>query len=134
MLDIDETSLSTWPSILADNFGFIPNGSCTALPAGPCGFNDWVGQSRAPAIGPAIALFMAAKEKGVAVIFLTGRRDKLREATQANLDHVGFDGWTELRTRPNSDNFPTTQAFKEAERAKVEAEGYTIIANVGDQD
>jgi HAD superfamily, subfamily IIIB (Acid phosphatase) len=135
VLDIDETSLTNWPSILADNFGYIPNGGCDALPDGPCGFNDWVQKSQAKAIGPALALFKAAKAKGVAVIFITGRRDKQRDATLLNLDHAGFDGWTELRTRPDRDNFKTAQAFKADERAKVEAEpeDYTIIANVGDQ-
>jgi hypothetical protein len=70
---------------------------------------------------------------GVAVIFITGRPDSQRDATIVNLDHAGYDGWTELRTRPDRDNFPTVQAYKTAERTKVDAEGYTIIANAGDQ-
>src|SRR5712691_3331876 len=28
VLDIDETSLSNWPQILANDFGYIPNGTC----------------------------------------------------------------------------------------------------------
>ena len=67
------------------------------------------------------------------MIFITGRHDHQRDATLINLEHAGFDGWTELRTRPDSDEFPTVQAFKTVERIKVEAEGYTIIVNVGDQ-
>jgi acid phosphatase len=133
VLDIDETSLSNWPNLLADNFGFFVDGSCDRLPAGPCGFNAWILKSAAKAIDPALRLFNAAKAKGVAVIFITARPDKQRDATLLNLDHAGFDGWTELRTRPDRDDFPTVEAFKSAERTKVEAEGYTIIANVGDQ-
>ncbi len=133
VLDIDETSLTNWPNLLADNFGFVAEGSCDLLPAGPCGFNQWVLKSSARAIEPARQLFNAAKANGVAVIFITGRPDKQREATILNLIHEGFDGWAELRTRPNRDDLPNVQTYKAAERTKVEAEGYTIIANVGDQ-
>ncbi|MGA9089809.1 MAG: HAD family acid phosphatase, partial [Bradyrhizobium sp.] len=133
VLDIDETSLTNWPSILADNFGFMAGGSCDVLPAGPCGFNEWILKGSAKAIEPARRLFDAAKAKGVAVIFITGRPDKQRDITVLNLDHAGFEGWTELRTRPDRDDLPTVQEFKTAERTKVEAEGYTIIADVGDQ-
>jgi predicted secreted acid phosphatase len=133
VMDIDETSLTNWPNLLADNFGFVPNGTCDALPAGPCGFNDWILKGDAKAIEPARKLFEAAKARGVAVIFITGRPDRQREVTILNLIHQGFDGWTELRTRPDRDDLPTVQEFKTAERTKVEAEGYTIIADIGDQ-
>jgi acid phosphatase len=133
VLDIDETSLTNWPNLLADDFGFIPGGSCDALPAGPCGFNQWILKGSAEAIEPARMLFEAAKVKGIAVIFITGRPDKQRDITILNLDHAGFEGWTELRTRPDNDSSTTVREFKTAERTKVEAEGYTIIANVGDQ-
>src|SRR5258708_19761897 len=36
VLDIDETSLSNWPNISADDFGFIGNGRSAHLPTGPC--------------------------------------------------------------------------------------------------
>ncbi len=133
VLDIDETSHTNWPNLLADDFCFVAGGSCDVLPAGPCGFNQWILKSSAEAIQPARKLFNTAKASGVVVIFITARPDKQRDATIINLDHAGFDGWTELRTRPDRDNFPTVQAYKTAERIKVEAEGYTIIANVGDQ-
>jgi predicted secreted acid phosphatase len=133
VLDIDETSLTNWPNLLADNFGFVADGSCDVLPKGPCGFNQWIMKGSAKAIEPARKLFDAAKAKGVAVIFITGRPDSQRDITILNLDHAGYEGWTELRTRPDRDDLPTVQAYKTAERTKVEAEGYTIIGNVGDQ-
>jgi predicted secreted acid phosphatase len=133
VLDIDETSLTNWPNLIADDFGFIVDGPCDMLPAGPCGFNQWILKGSARAIEPARKLFEAAKAKGVAVIFITGRADRHRDITILNLDHAGYEGWTELRTRPARNGLPTVQDFKTAERAKVEAEGYTIIANVGDQ-
>ncbi len=133
VLDIDETSLTNWPNIVADDFGFVADGPCDMLPKGPCGFNKWIMKGSAEPIEPARKLFDAAKASDLAVIFVTGRPDSQRDITMINLDHAGFQGWTELRTRPDRDSLPTVQAYKTAERAKIEAEGYTIIANIGDQ-
>ena len=135
VLDIDETSLTNWPNLVADDFGFVAGGSCDVLPAGPCGFNRWILSSTAEALGPALNLFKAAKLIGVGVIFITGRPDSQRDATVINLEHAGFDGWTELRTRPDRDPRTTVQQYKTDERIAVEKEpeGYTIIANIGDQ-
>jgi HAD superfamily, subfamily IIIB (Acid phosphatase) len=133
ILDIDETSLSNWMNIKADDFGFIPGGTCDRLPDGPCGFNEWILKFIAPAIKPALNLFNAAAAKGVAVFFITGRRDNQRQATLWNLDRAGYEGWAKLSTRPDNDTRPSIQPFKTDERAKIAAAGYTIIANVGDQ-
>jgi acid phosphatase len=102
------------------------------LPAGPCGFNAWILKGSATAIEPAHKLFETAKAKGVAVIFITGRPNSQRDITILNLDHAGYEGWTELRTRPDGEG-GTVQDYKTKERINVEAEGYTIIANAGDQ-
>jgi predicted secreted acid phosphatase len=134
VLDIDETSLSNWPNIKANDFGFISDGACDRLPNGPCGFKAWILQANAPAIMPALDLFNAAKAKGVAVFFITGRRDSERQATLWNLDRAGYEGWTKLVTRPDDDAHPTVEAFKTEERRKLAETGYTIIATVGDQD
>jgi acid phosphatase len=133
VFDIDETSLTNWPNLVADNFGFIAGGPCDALPAGPCGFNKWIAMADAKPLKPALRLFEAAKARRIAVIFITGRHNAQRDATLINLDHAGFDGWTALHTRPDVDDFPTVQAYKTSERIKIEAEGYTIIASIGDQ-
>ena len=133
VLDIDETSLSNWSNIKANNFGFIRDGACDLLPNGPCGFRAWILQAVAPVIMPALNLFNAAKANGVSVFFITGRRDRERQATMWNLDRAGFEGWAKLATRPDDDARPTIQPFKTEERRKIEDAGYTIIANVGDQ-
>ena len=133
VLDIDETSLSNWSNIKANNFGFIPGGACDRLPTGPCGFKEWILQATAPPIMSALDLFNAAKAKGVAVFFITGRRDKERQATLWNLDRAGYEGWAKLITRPDDDARSTIEPFKTEERRKIAASGYTIIADVGDQ-
>jgi predicted secreted acid phosphatase len=133
VLDIDETSLSNWANIKANNFGFIADGACDRLPNGPCGFKTWILQGVAPPIMPALDLFNAAKAKGVAVVFITGRRDRERQATLWNLDSAGYEGWAKLVTRPDDPSHATVEAYKTEERRKLAEAGYTIIATVGDQ-
>jgi acid phosphatase len=135
VLDIDETSLSNFPAILADDFGFIEGGTCDALPSGPCGWRKWFESARAEAITPMLTLFKAAKAKGVAVFFITGRRDTDddRKWTITNLRDAGYEGWAGLSLRPVLDHNPSVIDYKSGERAKIAAQGYTIIANLGDQ-
>ncbi len=133
VLDIDETSLSNWQNIKANNFGFIKGGPCSEEPNLACGFDEWILKASAPAIPPTLEFFNSAIVKNVAVSFITGRRDSQRRATLWNLDSAGFQGWARLSTRPDDDHNETIVPFKSGERKKIENEGYTIIANVGDQ-
>ena len=133
VLDIDETSISNWPNITANELGFFLEGPCDWLPNGPCGFKAWVRQGVATVIMPALDLFDAAKAQGVAVFFITGRFDSERPDTIWTLERSGYDRWTKLITRPDGDVLSTLQVFKTEERRKIAEAGYTIIANVGDQ-
>jgi hypothetical protein len=81
VLDIDETSLSNWPNLLASDFGFFVNGTCTLVPQEPCGFDHWIADHTAEAIRPTLDLFNAAKAKGVAIFFISNRREDQRSAT-----------------------------------------------------
>jgi HAD superfamily, subfamily IIIB (Acid phosphatase) len=132
VLDIDETSLSNWPQIQANDYGRFTDGPCN-LPAGPCGSASWIASAQAEAIAPTLSLFRAAKEKGVSVFFITGRSETAREATEINLRKAGYDGWTALIMRPAGTSTPSAADYKAPKRAKIAAQGYTIIANVGDQ-
>jgi acid phosphatase len=133
VLDIDETSLSNWLEIEQDDFGFIPGGGCTLLPGTTCGDLEWELSARAEALKPTLDLFRTAKDLGVAVFFITGRRDRsdLRAATVKNLKEAGYDGWDGLIMRPIASPGGVT-AYKTAERGKI-ADRYDIILNVGDQ-
>jgi hypothetical protein len=133
VLDIDETSLTNWENIHADDFGFIKGGACPLQPNLPCGFDDWISKGVAPAIEPTRTFFNAIRAKNVSVFFITGRRDNQRDATLLNLDHAGFQGWAKLVTRPDNDTSHSIVPFKSGERAKIQAAGYTIIATIGDQ-
>jgi acid phosphatase len=133
VLDIDETSLSNWPQMQANDFGTINAGPCNTLPAGPCGVLAWENSAQDAAIAPTLALFNAAKAKGVSVFFITGRNETLRAATEMNLRNVGYDGWSALIMRPAGTTTPSAADYKAPERGKIAAQGFTIIANVGDQ-
>jgi acid phosphatase len=133
VLDIDETSLSNWTNLKANELGFFAEGPCDWLPMGPCGFKAWLQQGVSSVIIPALDSFNAAKAQGVAVFFISGRRDRERQSTLWNLERAGYERWTKLITRPDNDARGTLRAFKAGERGKIEEAGYTIIANVGDQ-
>ncbi|HZQ13754.1 MAG TPA: HAD family acid phosphatase [Pseudolabrys sp.] len=135
VLDIDETSLSNWPNLKADDFGFIGKGPCTLEKGYACGFPAWIMKGRAPAIEPALAFYNAVRARQVAVFFITGRTPDQREATIRNLRRAGFDGWAGLTMRPESDKAANKSVipYKSGERAKIEKRGYTILAAIGDQ-
>lgn len=132
VLDIDETSLSNWPQIQASDYGRFNNGPCD-IPRGPCGQTAWQMRAESTAIGPTLALYKAAKAKGVSVFFLTGRSEAVRAATEANLKKAGYDTWAAVLMRPAGTSTPSAADFKAPERAKITAQGFTIIASVGDQ-
>lgn len=136
VLDIDETSLSNWDEIHANDFGYIPDGACDLLPKGPCGVHAWELSARGEVIAPTLKLFNAAKAKGVVVFFITGRTsdDEERAATVKNLEAAGYTGWAALIMRTAAAGRMTATEYKSLERAKIAAQGYTIIANMGDQN
>jgi predicted secreted acid phosphatase len=133
VLDVDETALSNWEVIVADDFGRIIGGPCDALPEGACGWAAWDLLARSVAIEPTLALFRRARALGVDVFFITGRPESQRGATERNLRAQGFDGFTRLTMVPDGARFPKAAAFKAPVRAGIEREGWTIVANAGDQ-
>jgi hypothetical protein len=100
VLDIDETSLSNWDNLKADDFGFIEDGPCSLQAKMACGFNEWINKAIAPPIEPTLKFFQFVRDRNVAVFFITGRREKQRRATLWNLDRAGFTSWAGVATRP----------------------------------
>ena len=132
VLAIDETSLSNLPNLRANDYGFIVSGPCDALPNGPCGFVAWVALARAEPIKPVLALARLARERGVAVFFLTGRPERLRASTERNLRSAGYE-WTGVILKPDALRTSSAVEQKAAERKKLVDQGYTIVVNIGDQ-
>ena len=135
VLDIDETSLSNWPVMYHNDFAYFRDGDCDLNSTRACGQAAWERSEAATAIAPTLALFNAAKRAGVAVFFVTGRRENAPEsaATEGNLRKAGYDGWSGIYLRPPESHEASVAIYKGAARAKIEALGYRIIANVGDQ-
>jgi acid phosphatase len=123
ILDIDETTLSNYQEQLKEDFAF--NKSV---------FDAWAQSAQAPAIGGTLRLYKEAQNLGVSVFLITGRPEDERAATERNLRAQGFDRWQGLAFRPV--NHPASQTviqFKSGERAKIVAQGYKLVLNVGDQ-
>ena len=86
VLDIDDTSLSNYECLNA--VGFDRSSADCA-------------DQTLPAIAQTRSLFRWAREKGVAVFFVTGRREEARQQTAANLRAAGYRGGWTLKMRPD---------------------------------
>jgi predicted secreted acid phosphatase len=133
VFDIDETSLSNWEVIKANDFGRIINGPCDQLPEGPCSWQAWDLRAQSTVIPPTMDVYNTAKERGAAIFFITGRPDNQRAATERNLHAVGYTGYAQLIMEPAGAHYVSAADFKAPQRAQIEQQGYTIIANLGDQ-
>lgn len=123
VLDIDETSLSAYCEEKREDYGFIPEM-----------FNTWIVSSAASIPIPGtLQLFRHTRAAGVSVFFLTGRPHEQTEATARNLRTAGYDGWQGLILRSEAQRHTPTTEYKSGERARLAAQGYTLLLNVGDQ-
>jgi len=120
VLDIDETALSNYSAINADNFTFGPNSQAEAT------------KEIGVAIPSTLALYKDAIARGVAVFFITGRGEATRDHTEHNLKTQGFDKFSAVVLKPAGTTLSTV-AYKSGARADIEKQGYEIVANVGDQ-
>lgn len=122
VFDIDETALSNLPHIMAQDFGYVP-----------AVWKQWVNSAQARAIVPVQVVYDMAVRAGVAVFFITARSPDDAAATEKNLRAVGYETWTKIYYKPD-DLASTARAYKTGIRRQLVAEGYTIIANIGDQE
>jgi hypothetical protein len=123
ILDIDETSLSSYCESIAEDFGYIPDR-----------WEKWIVSKEASVpISGTVLLAERAQALGVEVFFITGRPESQRAATETNLAAAGYRGWKHLSLRPQGFAYPSTATYKAAERAKILSQGYTLLMNVGDQ-
>ena len=131
VFDIDETALSNWEVIKANDFGRFINGPCNLPDA--CGWRAWDLTAQSTVIQPTLDTYDMAKSLGVALFFITGRDDGQRAATVKNLNKAGYSGWAGLIMAPPGVQYASAADFKAPQRAAIESNGYTIIANIGDQ-
>ena len=139
VLDIDETSLSNWSDIHADDFGYFRMGPCNLSRDGsvqaPCGWNKWVELAKAPPIEPTLELYRQARAQGLEVFFITSRSETQRRSTVANLHAAGYEGWGSGDLKMMSNDDPrSVDSFKTGARRSLAEQGYIIVLNVGDQE
>ena len=133
VLDIDETSVSNWVNLAADDFGFFQLGECKLQPKEPCGFDHWISDHDPEPIKPTLELFTMAKAKGLKVFFISARREEQRADTVRNLTAVGYKDWDDLILKQPSDPHAVAE-YKTKARVSIEdKQKVRIIANVGDQ-
>ncbi|MFF7178169.1 HAD family acid phosphatase [Streptomyces sp. NPDC008121] len=83
-----------------------------------------------PAIPDVRTLVRDAHDRGVAVFFVTARPGIIYSLTDWNLKQAGYPV-NGLYVRSLPDLFGQVSTYKTAKRAEIEAKGYTIIANIG---
>ncbi|MCX5378939.1 HAD family acid phosphatase [Streptomyces sp. NBC_00091] len=93
----------------------------------------WFWTFPTPAIEKVRALTQYANQRGVAIFFVTARPGIVYSLTEYNLKAVGYPV-TGLYVRDLPDLFGQVSAYKTAKRAEIEGRGYTIIANIGNNE
>lgn len=122
VFDLDETLLSNLPHMRAMDFGYVPEL-----------WNAWVAKADAEPLAPVVEVYRVARRAGIAVFFITGRRESDRPGTEKNLRAIGCGDYRELIMKPDAAR-GTTGEFKIMERKRLVEEGYAIVANIGDQE
>ena len=120
VLDIDETSLSNYTQLEANNFSNATGALIVAATS-----------TNQPAIAPTLDLYRQARAAGISVFAITGRPTLVQSLTMQNLANAGYTDLQGVFFKPSSD---ATIPFKSGERAAIEQQGYRIVANVGDQE
>lgn len=122
VLDIDDTALSTFAVQRSLGFGWVPDE-----------WDEWVRTANAPAHRGVLELYRHAIRNGVAVFFVTGRREHLRASTERQLRDAGYGRWVKLHMKPDDYDKSSVIPYKVAERRSIEEQGFEILVNVGDQ-
>ncbi|MEU9142880.1 HAD family acid phosphatase [Streptomyces sp. NPDC048349] len=93
----------------------------------------WFWTFPTPAIAKVRELTRYADERGVAIFFVTARPGIIYSLTERNLRSVGYPV-SGLYVRDLPDLFDEVSAYKTGKRAEIEGRGYTIIANIGNNE
>ncbi len=121
VFDVDETALNSYSYIKSIDFGYKFDL-----------WNNWMDQAEAKQIEPAKRLYDFFLQKGVKVIFLTGRVYYSCDATYKNLIEQGFNKFDTLICRNKDEVKMHASEYKTKQRKQLTEKGYNIIACVGD--
>ncbi len=136
VLDIDDTSLSNYPTIKARDFS-----------SSHSQIDETYHTTTSPAVAPVLALYNKAIQKGITVFFITGRKLESRNPlsedispfTIQTLHNAGFNGEIlldkNLYMAHNEEDVKLhSSEYKTKIRHKLMSEGYILLVNIGDQD
>jgi len=132
ILDVDDTSLSTYNYELEVTFVYTPASNA-----------QYIATKTMPAVFGMNELATWAQAQGYTVFYITGRLEAQRTYTEANLGAVGFPAATDTNLFMKNAAAPpaylpcgatcTTDEYKADTRAHIESLGYDIVGNFGDQ-
>ncbi|XP_008798586.1 acid phosphatase 1-like [Phoenix dactylifera] len=125
IFDVDETLLSNLPYYAVNGYGSEDFNETT--------FDEWVNLAKAPALPASLRLYEELLGLGFQVVLLTGRVEAQRNVTAENLSFAGYHSWNRLILREDSDIGKKAVRYKSGRRAELEAQGYRIHGNSGDQ-
>ena len=121
VFDVDETALSNYSAIDADNFTFGDNSKAEAT--------NEIGK----AIPPHARALQAGPEEGHRDVLHHGpRRGRARPHRATTSQREGFTNYNALVLKPAGFT-GTTVDYKSGARKAIEDQGYRIVASVGDQ-
>src|SRR4051794_5094616 len=119
VLDIDETALYNAPCFEPVDWALAGLATCVV-------------QGRGVA-SPVLAFASYAHRKHVKVMFITGRPDATAAVTTQNLRAARYTTIDKLVLKPADYTEDSLVPYKSGARADIEKQGFTILANVGDQ-
>ncbi|KAI3459799.1 hypothetical protein Pfo_016462 [Paulownia fortunei] len=127
ILDIDETALSNLP------FYAKPDVSFGAKPYNWTNLGAWIKEGKAPALPSVLRLYKELVALKYKIMFMTGAAATYEKARVSNLKNVGYSTWEKILFKTAADKGTPTRIFKSRKRKELEAAGYRIIGNIGDQ-
>ncbi len=122
IFDVDETALNNYGLAKQMDFGYVYELN-----------KKWNEELKAPAIKQTQDLYFYLLNKGVKIIFLTGRNSSEYDVTYKNLIQAGYTKFDTLITQREDEQNIKSQEFKSKKRTELTQRGYEILGTVGDQ-
>jgi len=122
LFDVDETALDNYELAKSMGFGYVYKMN-----------KDWNAEMKSHAFAQVKELYDFLIDKGVRIIFLTGRNIPEYEVTYGNLIKEGYTNFDTLITQRKHEQEMNAQEFKSSKRKELVERGYDIIGTVGDQ-
>jgi acid phosphatase len=123
VFDIDDTALSGYEYTKSLGFGYFHKT-----------WNEWVNDRKMKAVPQVKKFYDWLILRNIKVVFITGRKADIYEATKRNLIEQGYSKFDTLIVRSEIENGLPASQYKTSKRKELTERGYIIIANIGDQE